>query len=123
MRGGVSANPQTLFAVGSVIVAYGDTRVHRKTGLATLGVRDLLRDRVMEAHPSTHLVRRDAVALWGLTWVTMDTTEPGPRHDWYPPSPMQPTANDPNPTTLRLYVAVAIALWLIALVVGFYFVG
>jgi glycosyltransferase involved in cell wall biosynthesis len=61
----LAANDGVLFAVGSVIIAYGDKRVHRTTSLATIGLHDLLRDRIMEAHPSTYLVRRSAIAKWG----------------------------------------------------------
>jgi glycosyltransferase involved in cell wall biosynthesis len=62
----VTDDPEAHFAVGSVIVAYGDKRVHRKTALQVIGLDDPLRDRVMEAHPSTYLVRRSAINRWGL---------------------------------------------------------
>jgi glycosyltransferase involved in cell wall biosynthesis len=61
----VAANPDACFAVGSVIIAYGEKRVHRKTELEFIGLGDLLRDRIMEAHPSTYLVRREAIERWG----------------------------------------------------------
>jgi glycosyltransferase involved in cell wall biosynthesis len=62
----VETAPETLFAVGSVIITYGGKRVHRQTDLETIELKDLLRDRVMEAHPSTYLVRRAAIDQWGL---------------------------------------------------------
>ncbi len=61
----IIANPDTDFVVGSVIVAYGDKRIARKTDLERIGLTDLLRDRIMEAHPSTYLVRRSAIERWG----------------------------------------------------------
>ena len=62
----IADNPDTVFAVGSVIITYGDKRVQRSTELEQIGLRDLLRDRVMEAHPSTYLIRRDAIEQWGM---------------------------------------------------------
>ncbi|MGA9596920.1 MAG: glycosyltransferase family A protein [Acidimicrobiia bacterium] len=61
----LAIHQETLFAVGSVIITYGDKRVHRQSELQTIEVGDLLRDRIMEAHPSTYLTRRAAIEQWG----------------------------------------------------------
>ncbi len=67
----VSASPNTDFAVGSVVINYGDKKVPRATHLESIGLADLLRDRIMEAHPSTYLVRRSAINEWGLVDVEL----------------------------------------------------
>ena len=59
------AHPAADFAVGSVIVAYGDRRIRRRCDLSFIHLEHLLRDRIMEAHPSTYLLRRSAVELFG----------------------------------------------------------
>ncbi len=60
-----ASNPDTDLVVGSVVVTYGEKRIARKTDLKTIDLTDLLRDRIMEAHPSTYLVRRSAIEQWG----------------------------------------------------------
>jgi hypothetical protein len=48
-------------AVGGIAVEYDGHRVERVPAAATLTFPDLLRSRVMEAHPSTYLARRASV--------------------------------------------------------------
>ncbi|MCP3994437.1 MAG: glycosyltransferase [bacterium] len=62
----ISANPETDFAVGSVVIAYGEKRVARQTDHAVIRLEDLLRDRIMEAHPSTYMIRRSAIKDFGF---------------------------------------------------------
>ncbi|MCP4967353.1 MAG: glycosyltransferase family 2 protein [bacterium] len=58
----LATKPEADFAVGSVVIAYGSKRIPRKAGIQEIGIADLVRDRIMEAHPSTYLVRRSAIA-------------------------------------------------------------
>ncbi len=58
----IDSDPAVDFVVGGITIAYGDRRVVRQTELSSITFDDLLRDRVMEAHPSTFLVRRRAIA-------------------------------------------------------------
>ena len=57
----VAAAPDTDFVVGGITIAYGDKRIERRTSLKEITFQDLLLSRVMEAHPSTFLVRRSAI--------------------------------------------------------------
>ena len=57
----IERRPELDFVVGSVTIAYGDRRINRRAGMANITFDDLLRDRIMEAHPSTYLVRRGAI--------------------------------------------------------------
>ena len=57
----IERRPELDFVVGSVTIAYGDRRINRRAGMASITFDDLLRDRIMEAHPSTYLVRRGAI--------------------------------------------------------------
>ncbi len=58
----IDNDPTVDFVVGGITIAYGDRRVTRNTELTSITFDDLLRDRVMEAHPSTFLVRARAIA-------------------------------------------------------------
>lgn len=49
------------FVVGGIAVRYGSRIVERVPGRETITFEELLRSRVMEAHPSTFLVRRSAI--------------------------------------------------------------
>lgn len=57
----LARNTDADFVVGGITIAYGERRIDRRTTLRQLTFRDLLRSRVMEAHPSTFLVRRSAI--------------------------------------------------------------
>ena len=57
----IDARPDVDFVVGGITIAYGEKRIERRTDLVEITFEDLLRDRVMEAHPSTFLVRRAAI--------------------------------------------------------------
>lgn len=54
-------NPEADFVVGSIVVAIEDKRIPRTTDLTHITVADLVRDRLMAAHPSTFLVRKSAI--------------------------------------------------------------
>lgn len=57
----LSENPTADFLAGNITIAIDDKRIPRRTQLTHLELHDLIRDRVMEAHPSTFLVRRSAI--------------------------------------------------------------
>ncbi len=60
-RAALVRNPDADFLVGNITIAIGDKRIERSTELSEITIADLIRDRVMEAHPSTFLVRRAAI--------------------------------------------------------------
>lgn len=53
--------PQAALTSCAIRVRYGDTVSERRLDLPTVGLHDLLASRLMELHPSTFLMRRDAV--------------------------------------------------------------
>jgi glycosyltransferase involved in cell wall biosynthesis len=55
------ADPAALTAVTGIIVLYADSAVPRVPRPEDMTLAQLVRDRVMEAHPSTVMVRRDAL--------------------------------------------------------------
>jgi len=57
----LQADPAALTAVTGIIVLYADSSVSRVPRAEDMTLAQLLRDRVMEAHPSTVMVRRDAL--------------------------------------------------------------
>ena len=57
----LQADPAALTAVTGIIVLYADSQVSRVPRPEDMTLEQLLRDRVMEAHPSTVMVRRDAL--------------------------------------------------------------
>lgn len=70
----MAANPATEVSVTGIRVHSGDTEVDRVLPRSELTFGDLLASRVMEAHPSTYMVRREAM-LDGIGDV--DETIPG----------------------------------------------
>ncbi len=54
-------DPAALTAVTGIIVLYADSAVPRVPRPEDMTLAELVRDRVMEAHPSTVMVRRDAL--------------------------------------------------------------
>jgi glycosyltransferase involved in cell wall biosynthesis len=57
----LQADPAALTAVTGIIVLYADSSVARIPRPEDMTLTQLVRDRVMEAHPSTVMVRRDAL--------------------------------------------------------------
>lgn len=57
----IEQRPGVDFVVGGITIAYGDRRINRRSRLKQITFDDLLRDRIMEAHPSTFLVRKSAI--------------------------------------------------------------
>ncbi len=55
------ADPSAITAVTGIIVLYADSAVPRVPKQEDMTLRQLVRNRVMEAHPSTVMVRRDAL--------------------------------------------------------------
>lgn len=75
------ANDDTHFVVGGIEIRYGDRTRVRTPGRAEIRFEHLIEDRIMAAHPSTYLVRRAAIALFG----EVDETLPGgyaEDYDW-----------------------------------------
>jgi glycosyltransferase involved in cell wall biosynthesis len=56
----LQANPEIPVASSAILVDYGGRLIRRSSGLTRVGLRDLLRSRVSDVHPSTLLVRREA---------------------------------------------------------------
>jgi len=54
-------NPAAVTAVTGIIVLYADSAVERVPRPEDMTLDELVRDRIMEAHPSTVMVRRDAL--------------------------------------------------------------
>lgn len=61
----LAANPDAAVATCGVQVEYDGKAIARSSGLTEITFDDLLASRVMEAHPSTVVVRRDAFAEIG----------------------------------------------------------
>ena len=57
----LTADPAALTAVTGIIVLYADSAVPRVPRAEDMTLAQLVRNRVMEAHPSTVMVRRDAL--------------------------------------------------------------
>jgi glycosyltransferase involved in cell wall biosynthesis len=57
----LAADPGAQVVCCGILVRYGDRTVARRPPARLVTLRDLLRDRVMELHPSTVLVRRGAL--------------------------------------------------------------
>lgn len=57
----LAADPSALTAVTGIIVLYADSAVPRVPRAEDMTLKQLVRNRVMEAHPSTVMVRRDAL--------------------------------------------------------------
>ena len=55
------ADPTAITAVTGIIVMYADSEVPRVPRAEDMTLKQLVRNRVMEAHPSTVMVRRDAL--------------------------------------------------------------
>lgn len=60
-RAAMVRHPEADFIVGNITIAIGDKLIPRRTDMTEIALPDLIRDRVMEAHPSTFLVRRAAI--------------------------------------------------------------
>ena len=57
----LAADPAAITAVTGIIVMYADSAVPRVPRVEDMTLAQLVRNRVMEAHPSTVMVRRDAL--------------------------------------------------------------
>lgn len=57
----LAASPQALTCVTGIVIEYDDSSVPRVPATEDLAIERLVRRRVMEAHPSTVLVRREAL--------------------------------------------------------------
>jgi glycosyltransferase involved in cell wall biosynthesis len=77
----LAAAPAAGVATAGIVIRYADRSVTRIPDAAELTFQGLLRDRVTAAHPSTFLVRREALDVIGL----VDEDLPGSYaedHDW-----------------------------------------
>jgi glycosyltransferase involved in cell wall biosynthesis len=57
----LESTPDAVAATSGIVVRYADHSVDRPAPLARIEYRDLLRDRITEAHPSTVICERDAL--------------------------------------------------------------
>ncbi len=57
----LAADPAAITAVTGIIVMYAESEVPRVPRAEDMTLKQLVRNRVMEAHPSTVMVRRDAL--------------------------------------------------------------
>jgi glycosyltransferase involved in cell wall biosynthesis len=62
----LESDPGAVLASTGIRVRYGDVTTDRLLPQRTVGLRDLLRSRMMELHPSTFVLRRDALDRMGL---------------------------------------------------------
>jgi glycosyltransferase involved in cell wall biosynthesis len=62
----MESDPGAVLASTGIRVRYGDVITDRFLPQRTVGLRDLLRSRLMELHPSTFVLRREALDRMGL---------------------------------------------------------